>query len=111
MAKTRKIRCPLCGFLDTIKRGKRDGYSRYFCKNCKSYFTDRRTHISDKNMFVWFEQWVRDKQCIAQTSKSSGYSERKLKSYFYKVFTNLPNLADSEARESKSIDRRYIFYK
>ena len=22
MAKTRKIRCPLCGFLDTIKKGK-----------------------------------------------------------------------------------------
>ena len=38
MVKKRKIRCPQCGFLDTIKKGKRDGYSRYFCKNCKSYF-------------------------------------------------------------------------
>lgn len=90
MAKTRKIRCPLCGFFDTIKKGKRDGYSRYYCKSCDSYFTDRRTHISDKNMFIWFEQWVRDKQCIAQISKSSGYSERKLKSYFYKVLPTCP---------------------
>lgn len=61
MAKKRKIGCPFCGFLDTISKGKRDEYSRYFCKNCKSYFTDRRSHILDKNLSVWFEQWVRDK--------------------------------------------------
>ena len=42
MVKKRKIRCPLCGFHDTIKKGKRNGYSRYLCKNCGSYFTDRR---------------------------------------------------------------------
>ena len=78
MQKTRKIRCPHCGFLDTIKKGKRSGHSRYFCKNCSSYFTDRRPHISDKNMFVWFEHWVRDKQSISQISKASGHSERTL---------------------------------
>ena len=33
-------------FLDTIKKGKRDGYYRYFCKNCKNYFTYRQAHIS-----------------------------------------------------------------
>ena len=40
MSKSRKMRCPHCGFLDTIKKGKRAGYSRYYCKNCNSYFTD-----------------------------------------------------------------------
>lgn len=90
MAKKRKIRCPHCGFLDTIKKGKRAGYSRYFCKNCCSYFTDRRPHISERNMFVWFEHWVRDKQSIPQISKQSGYSERTLKTYFYKVLPTCP---------------------
>lgn len=90
MVKKRKIRCPQCGFLDTIKKGKRDGYSRYFCNNCKSYFTDRRAHISKQNMFVWFEKWVRDKQSISQISKASGYSERTLKRYFYKVLPTCP---------------------
>ena len=48
MANKRKIRYPHCGFLETIKKGKREGYSRYFCKNCSSYFTDRRPHISER---------------------------------------------------------------
>lgn len=90
MVKKRKLRCPQCGFLDTIKKGKRDGYSRFFCKNCSSYFTDRRPHISEQNMFVWFEKWVRDKQSISQISAVSGYSERTLKRYFYKVLPTCP---------------------
>ena len=90
MAQKRRKRCPHCGFLDTIKRGKRGEYSRYFCKNCNSYFTDRRPHISDSNMFVWFERWVRDKQSIPQISKASGYSERTLKRYFYKMLPTCP---------------------
>ena len=90
MAQNRKIRCPSCGFLDTIKKGKRAGYSRYYCKNCNSYFTDRRPHITEQNMFVWFEHWVRDKQSISQISKSSGYSQRTLKSYFYKILPTCP---------------------
>ena len=88
--KKRKIRCPLCGFLETIKKGKLDGSSRYFCKNCNSYFTDRRVHISKQNMFVWFEKWVRDKQSISQIAKASCYSERTLKRYFYKVLPTCP---------------------
>ena len=88
--KKRKIRCPLCGFLETIKKGKLDGSSSYFCKNCNSYFTDRRVHISKQNMFVWFEKWVRDKQSISQISAVSGYSERTLKRYFYKVLPTCP---------------------
>ena len=90
MSNKRKIRCPHCGFLYTIKKGKRAGYSRYFCKNCSSYFTDRRPHISDKNMVIWFEHWIRDKQSIPELSKASGYSERTLKSYFYKTLPTYP---------------------
>lgn len=85
MAKKRKIRCPFCGFLDTIKKGSSGGHSRYYCKSCESYFTDRRPHISERNMFPWFERWVRDKQSIEQIAKASGYSERTLKRYFYKT--------------------------
>lgn len=90
MAQKRKIRCPQCGFMDTIKKGKRNGKSRYFCKNCGSYFTDRRPHIAEKNMFVWFRRWVREKQSIPQISQASGYSERTLKRYFYKILPTCP---------------------
>lgn len=38
-------------FLDTIKKGKRDGYYRYFCKN---YFTYRRAHISKQTLLIRF---------------------------------------------------------
>ena len=90
MVKIRKIKCPHCGSLDTIKKGKREGSSRYFCKSCSRYFTDRRPSVSDKNMFVWFAHWVRDKQSISQLSQASGYSERTLKRYFYKVLPTCP---------------------
>ena len=90
MVQKRKIRCPQCGFLGTIKKGKRNGYSRYFCKNCGSYFTDRRPHISEKNMFVWFRRWVREKQSISQIAQESGHSERTLKRYFYKILPTCP---------------------
>ncbi len=43
---------PRMRFLETIKKGKRNGRTRYYCKNCRNYFTDRREHISQKNMFV-----------------------------------------------------------
>ena len=90
MVQKRKIRCPQCGFLDTIKKGKRNGYSRYFCKNCGSYFTDRRPYISEKNMFVWLRRWVREKQSISQIAQESGHSERTLKRYFYKILPTCP---------------------
>lgn len=90
MVQKRKIRCPQCGFKDTIKKGKRNGNSRYFCKKCGSYFTDRRPHITEKNMFVWFRCWVREKQSIPQISQVSGYSERTLKRYFYKILPTCP---------------------
>lgn len=90
MSKTHIKRCPQCGFLDVVKWGKRNGHTRYHCKNCGSYFTDRREHISDNNMFVWFEGWILGKQSIVRLSEQSGYSERTLKRYFYKLLPRCP---------------------
>ena len=74
----------------TIKKGSSGGHSRYYCKSSERYFTDRRPHISERNMFPWFERWVRDKQSIEQIAKASGYSERTLKRYFYKTLPTCP---------------------
>ena len=37
LVKIRKIKCPHCGSFDTIKKGKREGSSRHFCKNRSRY--------------------------------------------------------------------------
>ena len=65
-------------------------HQHYFSKHCHSYFTDRRKHISTKNMFVWFERWIPDKQSIVQLASQSPYSERSLKHYFYKQLPTCP---------------------
>lgn len=90
MSKRHPQRCPHCGFLDVIKKGKRSGHTRYYCKTCGSYFTDRRTSVSLKNKEVWFREWIIGKQTISRLSERSGYSERTLKSYFYKVLPTCP---------------------
>ncbi len=90
MSKSRRKRCPHCGFLDTIKNGKQRGHTRYYCKNCGFYFTDSRPAISHHNKFVWFVRWVRDKQSIEQISRQSGYSIRTLKTYFYSLLPTCP---------------------
>ncbi len=90
MSKSRRLRCPHCGFLDTIRKGSRGGYSRYYCKNCGSYFTDRKPHISNKNKFIWFREWVEGKRSIAQLARDSPYSERTLKRYFYSQLPRCP---------------------
>lgn len=104
MSNKRKIRYPHCGFLETIKWGTRRGYIRYYCKNCHSYFTDRRVWISDKNKFVWFERWIRSKQNICDLANESGYSERTLKRYFYRLLPRYSFMANSATREGKSSD-------
>lgn len=90
MSKTRRIRCPFCGSLDTKRNGKYKSHQHYYCKNCESYFTDRREHISDRNMYVWFERWILGKQSIARLSEQSHYSERTLKRYLYKQLPTCP---------------------
>lgn len=90
MAKIRKKRCPICGFLDTIKNGKKYGKQRYFCKNCSSYFTSTRKDITAQNRFIWFERWVLGKQSLRQLSEASGYSEKSLRIWFDDYLRNYP---------------------
>jgi ribosomal protein S27AE len=90
MVQKRRKRCPECGFLDTVKRGKRGGATRWYCKNCGSYFTDRRPHITSKNKEVWFREWIVGRQTIEQLAARSGKSVRSLKRYFYDRLPNCP---------------------
>lgn len=90
MSKKHPKRCLHCGFLNVIKKGRRAGHTRYYCKICGSYFTDRRTSVSLKNKEVWFREWIIGKQTISRLSERSGYSERTLKNYFYKVLPTCP---------------------
>ena len=90
MAKTRRERCPNCGFLEVIKWGRRGNHQRYKCKNCGSLFTFRRKDISKVNRFVWFEWWVLRKQTIPQISEFSGYSERQLYRRFNEYLEEYP---------------------
>lgn len=90
MPKTRRERCPQCGFLDVIKWGKRDGHQRYKCKNCGSLFTFRRKDIGKSNRFVWFEWWILGKQTLEQISTLSGYSTRQLSRWFDEYLDSCP---------------------
>ncbi len=90
MVKSKRKRCPYCGSLETVKKGKRLGHTRYYCKNCKSYFSGSRKDISKNNKLVWFREWIVGKQSFEQLSKRSGYSVRHLKSYFYSVLPTCP---------------------
>jgi transposase-like protein len=84
------MRCPHCGFLDTVKRGKRAGTTRWYCKNCGSYFTDRRPQVTAKNKEVWFREWIVGHQTIEQLAARSGESVRTLKRYFYDLLPRCP---------------------
>ncbi len=90
MTKTRKKRCPHCGFLEVIKWGKQLEKQRYYCKQCASYFTTQRKDVSHQNLFIWFERWILEKQSISQLVKRSGYSEKKLRNLFDKQLSNYP---------------------
>lgn len=90
MSKNHKKRCPHCGFLEVVKWGKRNGRTRYHCKNCDSYFTDRRRDITDRNKSVWFREWIVGKQTIERLAERSGYSVRHLKSYFHSQLPKCP---------------------
>ena len=90
MPRTRRERCPYCGFLDVIKWGKQCGHQRFKCKNCGSLFTFRRKDISQKNRFIWFEWWILRKQTVPQISQMSGCSERQLYRWFDEYLDQYP---------------------
>ena len=90
MVKTRRERCPYCGFLDVVKWGRRNNHQRYKCKSCNSTFTFRRKDISQTNRFIWFEWWILGKQTIDPIPSMSGHSVRQLTRWFYKYLENAP---------------------
>ena len=90
MQKTRRKRCPECGFLSTQKWGKRNGHQRYKCSNCGVIFTSRRKDVSQQNRFVWFEWWILRKQTIIEISQMSGCSERTLRRWFDDYLKSYP---------------------
>lgn len=90
MTTIRRKRCPICGFLESVKNGKQRGHQRYYCKNCNSYYTSTRKDISLLNRFVWFERWILGKQTLKQLCKISGYSEKTLRVWFDAYLQNYP---------------------
>lgn len=90
MSKIKKKRSPQSGSIITIKRGNRFGHTRYYCKSCGRYFTDRRAEVSMKNKEVWFKQWIIGKRTFEQLVRDSQYSERTLKRYFYQMLPKCP---------------------
>ena len=90
MVKTRRERCPYCGFLDVVKWGRRNNHQRYKCKSCNSTFTFRRKDISQTNRFIWFEWWILRKQTVAQIAELSGYSQRQLYRWFNEYLQRYP---------------------
>ncbi len=72
------------------KKSRRTGHTRYYCKSCGHYFTDRRRTVCFKNKEVWFRGWFIGKQTIDQLAERSNYSMRHLKSYFYQLLPRCP---------------------
>ena len=107
MPRTRRERCPYCGFLDVIKWGKQCGHQRFKCKNCGSLFTFRRKDISQKNRFIWFEWWILRKQTVPQISQMSGCSERQLYRWFDEYLDQYPQW-HVQRREKASYKFAYI---
>ena len=90
MLKTRKYRCWVCGSLDVIKWGIRNGKQRFKCKECGALNTRKNQKVSQSNRFVWFRLWIVGKQTLEQLSQSSGYSVSSLKRYFSEYLQQYP---------------------
>lgn len=90
MAKSKHKRCSYCGYLDMIKKGRHSGHLRYYCKNCKSYFTGARRDISITNKISWFRAWIVGKRTLSQLAHAIPCSERTLKRYFYEQLPRCP---------------------
>jgi len=79
-----------CKSADVIKWGNQNGKQRYKCKTCGLLFIRKHTGVSDKNKFVWFEDWVVGRQTIGQVSIQSGYPVRTLMRYLHACLAKPP---------------------
>ena len=55
-------------------------------------FTWQNKSVQEENRFVWFRQWVLERQTLTGLSKVSGYSVRGLKTYFHRYLSQAPTL-------------------
>ena len=88
----RRLRCPQCGSLDSIKWGIRDGVQRYKC-SCGCLFSARRKEITASNRFVWFKKWVSGRMTIDEIAARSGYCTRQLHRWFDDYLDSSPTWA------------------
>ncbi len=88
-----KTSCWACNSFDVIRWGFQTGKQRFFCKNCGIYFTRINKSVSASNRFVWFRNWVLQKQTLEVISGESGYSVRTLKRYFDGYLSSPPILS------------------
>ena len=88
----RRLRCPQCGSLDSIKWGIRDGVQRYKC-SCGCLFSARRKEITASNRFVWFKKWVSGRMTIDEIADRSGYCTRQLHRWFDDYLDSSPTWA------------------
>lgn len=79
--------------MDVIRWGFQSGKQRFFCKNCGIYFTRVNKSVSTSNRFVWFRNWVLQKQTLEVISGESGYSIRTLNRYFDGYLSSSPRLS------------------
>ena len=86
----KKKACLNCKGSDVIKWGRQKGKQRYKCKICGLLFIRKHPGVTQKNRFVWFQDWVTGRQTLKQISHKSGYSTRSLSRYFHQYLSVLP---------------------
>ena len=87
----RRLRCPQCGSLDSIKWGIRNEIQRYKCNECGYLFSARRKDITTSNRFVWFQKWVSGRMTMEEIADRSGYSTRQLHRWFDEYLDTSPS--------------------
>lgn len=73
----RHVKCPHCGSLKTIKKGKSRHKQQYYCKDCKRKFLSKKrkkTHTIQKII----EEYIFHKQSYRELRERYGYSKQKL---------------------------------
>jgi len=79
--------------MDVIGWGIQNGKQRYRCKSCGILFTRINKGVTQSNRFVWFRQWILQKQTLETISANSGYSTRTLKRFFHEYLSSPPKLS------------------
>ena len=52
------MRCPGCGGVDLIKRGRKAGHQRYQCRACNRYSTDSQPRFSAQTRALAIEMYM-----------------------------------------------------